>query len=109
MIDKLLAQIGATANYATKREAKKLSTLCKQIDVILLSLKKLRMTRNRLLYELDISPDNANKRVKLDKVFEAMAMYHGKVTQKKEKAAMIVQKIKWREENKKRVKNEVFG
>ena len=36
-------------------------------------------------------------------------MYHGKVTQKKEKAAMIVQKIKWREENKKRVKNEVFG
>ena len=67
MTEKLRTQIGATANHATEREAEKLSILCREVDVILLSLKKLRMTRNKLLHELDISPGNANKRAKLDK------------------------------------------
>lgn len=100
MTDKLLSQIGATANYVTEQEAEKLTTLCKEIDVILLSLKKLRMTRNSLLHELDKKPGNAVKQTKLDKVFEAMALYHGKVTQKKQKATAIIQKIKWRKEKK---------
>ena len=98
----LQTQIGATANHATKQEAEELSILCKEFDVILLGLRKIKMTKARLLYELDKSPGNEGKRLKLKRLMDDIDLYHGKASQKKRKIIRRTQGVKWREENKKK-------
>lgn len=91
--------LGPLSNHATPEEADKLIILIPELNVILLSLKKMKMTKARLLYELDKS-ENTGKRLKLKRLMDDIDLYHGKVTLKKRRIIGIVQRIKWRIENK---------
>lgn len=102
MNDALHALIGNTASHATPEEAEKLANLTKQITVILLSVKKMQLTKVRLLHELDINPGNTGKQTKLQKLYADINRYHGKILIKRKKMTRMIQGIKWRGEKKKR-------
>lgn len=97
MIRTLHNHLGAISAHATPEEVDKLIVLIPELNVMLLSLKKMKMTKARLLYELDKS-ENTGKRLKLKRLMDDIDLYHGKATMKKRKIIRIVQGIKWRME-----------
>lgn len=99
MIDKLYTLIGNTARYATPKEAKELLAIASKGEGLVHALRDLKLVCNRYLGNLVM--DEARQK-EFDELLRSREELFTAITKNKQKFTGMVQRIKWREENKKR-------
>lgn len=99
MIDRLHTLIGQTARYATPKEAKKLLTIASKGEGLLHALRDLKQVCNQYLGNLVM---DGPREKEFDELLNTREDLFTAITKNKQAFTKIIQKIKWREENKKR-------
>lgn len=100
MIDRLHTLIGNTANFATPKEAKGLLTIASEGQGLLHDIRDLKAVCNQYLGN-KVMDDTRQK--EFDELLKAREELFTAIAKNKQKFTKIIQKIKWREENKKRL------
>lgn len=99
MIDRLHTLIGNTANFATPKEAKELLKIADEGQRLLHGIRDNKRACNQYLGNKVITEDRQKE---FDRLLKDREELFTAIAKNKQKFIGMVQKIKWREENKKR-------
>ena len=99
MIDKLHSLIGNTARFATPREVEELLVLASKGEGLTHAIRDLKHVCNQYLGNRIMDDDRQKE---FDELLKTREDLFTAIAKNKEQFTKMIQKIKWREENKKR-------
>lgn len=99
MIDKLYSLIGNTAKHATPREAERLFIIANKGEGLTHAIRDIKHACNQYLGNM-VMDDERQK--EFDELLKTREDLFTAIAKDKEQFTKMIQKIKWREENKKR-------